>query len=102
MSSLLAFAKRPAPAKTPVIISPGRSIGPGRKHSMTESASNGPSVATKAPASSNGRSMPRHMLDFEKHLGQLETQIQELEALQQQRQVDYSKELRQLRNNYTS
>jgi acetyl-CoA carboxylase carboxyl transferase subunit alpha len=42
------------------------------------------------------------MLEFEKPLGQLELQIQELESLQQQKHVDYSKELRQLRNNYTS
>ena len=35
-------------------------------------------------------------------LSRLEQQIHELEALQSQKQVDYSKELRQLRNNYTS
>ena len=101
MSTLLAFAKRPAPAKRPVIVSPSIPIGQRRRQSMTESASTNASVAAK-PVSSNGRATPRHMLEFEKHLGQLETQIQELEALQQQRQVDYSKELRQLRNNYTS
>src|SRR5580698_4922000 len=50
--------------------------------------------AEKAPS--------RITLDFEKPLAQLETQISELEALQAQKQVDYSKELRQLRNNYTS
>ncbi len=52
--------------------------------------------------SANGASAARHLLDFEKPLGQLERQIQELEALQQQRQIDYSKELRQLRTNHTS
>ena len=47
-------------------------------------------------------SAPRHLLEFEKPLGQLERQILELEALQQQKQLDYTKELRQLRSNYTS
>jgi acetyl-CoA carboxylase carboxyl transferase subunit alpha len=42
------------------------------------------------------------MLEFEKPLGKLEQQIHELEALQEQRQADYSKELRQLRANHTS
>jgi acetyl-CoA carboxylase carboxyl transferase subunit alpha len=45
---------------------------------------------------------PRHVLDFEKPLAILEQQIQELEALQLEKQIDYSKELRQLRTNYTS
>jgi acetyl-CoA carboxylase carboxyl transferase subunit alpha len=45
---------------------------------------------------------PRHVLDFEKPVAQLELQIIELEALQNQKQVDYSRELRQLRMNYTS
>jgi acetyl-CoA carboxylase carboxyl transferase subunit alpha len=44
----------------------------------------------------------RHVLEFEKPLAQIDRQIHELEALQQQKQVDYAKELRQLRNNYTS
>jgi acetyl-CoA carboxylase carboxyl transferase subunit alpha len=44
----------------------------------------------------------RHLLEFEKPLGKFERQIQELEALQQQKQIDYSKELRQLRTNHTS
>ncbi len=44
----------------------------------------------------------RHVLDFEKPLAQLEQQIQELEALQAAKQIDYSKELRQLRTNYTA
>jgi acetyl-CoA carboxylase carboxyl transferase subunit alpha len=50
----------------------------------------------------NGNGGPRHLLDFEKPLGQLERQIQELESLQHQKQIDYSKELRQLRTNHTS
>src|SRR2546421_3474343 len=44
----------------------------------------------------------RHVLDFEKPLAKLEQQIGELEALQTAKGVDYTKELRQLRNNYTS
>jgi acetyl-CoA carboxylase carboxyl transferase subunit alpha len=42
------------------------------------------------------------VLEFEKPLAQIEQQIQELEALQQQKSADYAKELRQLRTNYTS
>jgi acetyl-CoA carboxylase carboxyl transferase subunit alpha len=45
---------------------------------------------------------PRHVLEFEKPLAKLEQQIHELEALQAEKQVDYTKELRQLRSNYTS
>src|SRR5215212_4895749 len=44
----------------------------------------------------------KHVLEFEKPLAKLESQILELEALQAQKQVDYSKELRHLRTNYTS
>jgi acetyl-CoA carboxylase carboxyl transferase subunit alpha len=44
----------------------------------------------------------RHVLEFEKPLARLEQQILELENLQQTKGVDYTKELRQLRNNYTS
>ncbi len=49
-----------------------------------------------------GRPSPRHLLDFEKPIARLEQQIHELEAMQVQKHVDYSKELRQLRANYTS
>ena len=42
------------------------------------------------------------MLEFEKPLSKLEQQILELEALQDAKGIDYSKELRQLRTNYTS
>ena len=55
-----------------------------------------------APEVSNGKSSARHVLEFEKPLAQLEQQIHELEAMQAEKQVDYSKELRQLRTNYTS
>jgi len=49
-----------------------------------------------------GKAIARHVLEFERPLAQLERQIHELEALETQKQVDYSKELRQLRSNYTS
>jgi acetyl-CoA carboxylase carboxyl transferase subunit alpha len=52
-----------------------------------------------APRASSGM---RHVLDFEKPLAKLEAQIHELEALQHSKGVDYTKELRQLRTNYTS
>src|SRR5438046_3011308 len=57
---------------------------------------------TPLPADANRPGTARHVLEFEKPLSRLEQQIQELEALQTHKQVDYSKELRQLRNNYTS
>src|SRR5438046_2699736 len=44
----------------------------------------------------------RHVLEFEKPLSKLEEQILELEAMQAAKGVDYTKELRQLRTNYTS
>jgi acetyl-CoA carboxylase carboxyl transferase subunit alpha len=44
----------------------------------------------------------RHVLEFEKPLARLEAQIHELEALQEHKQADYTKELRHLRTNYTS
>ena len=55
-----------------------------------------------SPTNGSGRGGPRHVLEFEKPLAQIELQVQELEALQQQKQVDYAKELRQLRSNYTA
>jgi acetyl-CoA carboxylase carboxyl transferase subunit alpha len=55
------------------------------------------SVSTSAQ-----KSAARHTLDFEKPIAQLEQQILELEAIQAEKQVDYSKELRQLRANYQS
>jgi len=50
-------------------------------------------------AATNGS---RHVLEFEKPLAKLEQQLKDLEALQAVKQVDYTKELRQLRTNYTS
>ncbi len=41
-------------------------------------------------------------MEFEKPLARLEQQIRDLESLQAQKQVDYSKELRQLRVNYAA
>ncbi len=49
-----------------------------------------------------GRSTPQHVLDFEKPLAKLEQQIQSLEAMQGQKQLDYTKELRQIRVTYTA
>jgi acetyl-CoA carboxylase carboxyl transferase subunit alpha len=54
------------------------------------------------PVNGAARGGLRHVLEFEKPLAQIEQQIQELEALQQQKSADYAKELRQLRTNYTS
>ena len=45
---------------------------------------------------------PRHVLEFEKPTAKLEQQLHELEAVQTEKHVDYSVELRHLRNNYTS
>ena len=53
------------------------------------------------PADS-ARGGTRHVLEFEKPLADVERRIQDFEALQQQKQVDYSKELRQLRATYMS
>lgn len=55
-----------------------------------------------SPEVTNGKSVARHVLEFEKPLAQLEQQVHELEAMQAEKQLDYSKELRQLRTNYTS
>lgn len=49
----------------------------------------------------NAKPAVRHVLEFEKPLARLEQQIHELEALQSSKQIDYTKELRQLRVNYT-
>src|SRR4051812_46150975 len=64
------------------------------------SSSNGNGVAARN-GNGNGGSL-RHVLDFEKPIAKLELQIHELESLQVTKQVDYTKELRQLRTNYTS
>ena len=53
-------------------------------------------------ATGGGKTAPRHVLPFEQPLSRLEQQIYELEALQESKGVDYTKELRQLRANYTA
>src|SRR5215218_11294836 len=65
---------------------------------------NSSSATADRSSSSNSHQKPvnRHVLEFEKPLAKLESQIHELEALQAEKQVDYSKELRHLRSNYTS
>src|SRR5687768_4825926 len=60
-------------------------------------------ASSQPPASSNGRAQQnRHVLPFEEPLAKLEQQIQELEAMQAAKGLDYTKELRHLRTNYTS
>lgn len=60
------------------------------------------SIQTRSVIPDNGKAQMRHILEFEKPVARLEQQIIELELLQSQKGVDYSKELRQLRNNYTA
>jgi acetyl-CoA carboxylase carboxyl transferase subunit alpha len=60
------------------------------------------SASTDNNSKSSSAQVVRHVLDFEKPLARLEQQIHELEAMQMSKQTDYSKELRQLRTNYTS
>src|SRR6185312_8915351 len=60
---------------------------------------NGPVVVS---VGQTPRQPMRHVLEFEKPLAKLEAQIAELEALQAAKSVDYTRELRQLRNTYTS
>jgi acetyl-CoA carboxylase carboxyl transferase subunit alpha len=56
-----------------------------------------------AVAPSAGRAAAsRHVLAFEQPLAKLEQQIFELEALQESKGIDYTRELRQLRTNYTA
>ena len=64
-----------------------------------------PEITANTPSSASDvakRPAMRHVLEFEKPLARLEQQIIELEALQTSKGVDYTRELRQLRNNYTS
>ena len=69
---------------------------------MAELESVQQSEAGLSAASGNGHGQLRHVLEFEKPVARLEQQILELEAMQSQKQVDYSRELRQLRGNYTA
>jgi len=59
-----------------------------------------PSAVRETTYASRGPT--RHVLEFEKPLAALERQVQELEELQTHKHVDYTQELRQLRNNYTA
>ena len=59
-------------------------------------------IATPESPSVEPRPALRHTLGFEQPLAKLEQQIAELEALQAAKQVDYTAELRQLRDNYTA
>jgi acetyl-CoA carboxylase carboxyl transferase subunit alpha len=63
----------------------------------------GASTTTTTTTTTNGSlATLRHVLEFEKPLAKLEQQIHELEAMQVSKGMDYSKEIRQLRTNYTS
>ncbi len=79
----------PAPTSAPPTPSPAAS--PASPAPPTDSA---PAVAPR-PASPS-----RHVLEFEKPLARMETQIRDLEAAQQQRGIDHSVEIRQIRSNY--
>src|SRR6478609_1014766 len=57
---------------------------------------------SSSPMNEPRRAPARHVLPFEQPLAKLETQIHELEALQASKGIDYTKELRHLRTNYTS
>jgi acetyl-CoA carboxylase carboxyl transferase subunit alpha len=61
-----------------------------------------PPPSRNGSANGNGRGQLRHVLEFERPLAKIEEQIELLQAEQDVRRVDYSKELRQLRANYTS
>ncbi len=59
-------------------------------------------VSVSDKPSPNASTQGRAVLEFEKPLQQLETQIRELEAAQTARSVDYSAEIRQLRINHVA
>jgi acetyl-CoA carboxylase carboxyl transferase subunit alpha len=70
---------------------------------MPETATLRGALPSATPANGNGKSAPlRHVLEFEKPLAKLEQQLHNLEALQSQKTLDYTKELRHLRTNYTA
>src|SRR5829696_4394920 len=92
-------------AQSTMTIQPAEGLG----HSSTQSrhangvagAGNGGNGNGNGTGGASARPL-RHVLEFEKPLAQLEQQIIELEALQASKQTDYSRELRQLRTNYTA
>src|SRR5437870_7510522 len=59
-------------------------------------------ATAKTPLDSGAKGQLRHVLEFEKPVAKIEEQIHLLQAQQEVKGVDYSKELRQLRTNYTS
>src|SRR3954469_16489216 len=73
---------------------------------MSELSTAPTAVMREIPVGLDGLPVPqlgKHQpLEFEKPLFRLEQQLHELESLQSTKQVDYTKELRQLRTNYTS
>src|SRR6185437_6421879 len=69
---------------------------------MAESETGSEKLHSHSTGDSTAVKTPRHVLEFEKPVARLEQQIHELEAMQLHKQVDYSRELRQLRTNYTS
>src|SRR5437879_1635466 len=83
---------------------------PNRQHmadSGTATLSQAPTTLASTSANANGnggngKAVSRHVLPFEQPLARLEQQVFELEALQEAKAVDYTKELRQLRTNYTA
>jgi acetyl-CoA carboxylase carboxyl transferase subunit alpha len=70
--------------------------------SFSELSGSSPLEDSAAARGPSGKPAVRVTLDFEKSIVHVETQIRELEAMQLQKRVDYSKELRQLRSNQTS
>ena len=74
---------------------------------MTTTAMEGVSNSASSSAAAGGSTAPattslRHTLAFEAPLANMEKQIQAVEELQAQKQVDYSSELRNMRENYTA
>jgi len=59
-------------------------------------------VSSASQPSTGGKTTQRQVLEFEKPLAKLAHQIEELEGLQVGKDVDYTAELTQLRNNHTA
>src|SRR5437867_13294819 len=67
---------------------------------LSETAST--NATAKPPLDSGAKGQLRHVLEFEKPVAKIEEQIHLLQAQQETKGIDYSKELRQLRTNYTA
>src|SRR5687768_11273569 len=91
-------------AQSTMTIQPAEGVGHSTTHSRQANGVAGAGNGGNGNGNGGGGAVRplRHVLDFEKPLAQLEQQIVELEALQASKQTDYSRELRQLRTNYTS